>query len=200
MTGLRLTLEAELAHPRPDHRDALFQALADVERLQTTIEDLLALARDTAAERAAVDLSALLDELGGRWHSGFARAGRQLTVDLAEDVSAPTVSGAALSHVLDVLVDNALQHGVGDVRVTARTLHGAVGIAVSDEGPGIAEPAAVFDRRHSAGGGTGIGLALARRLTEAEGGRLRLQAAGQRTTFEVTLPAGDGVPDVTTGG
>lgn len=200
LTGLRLTLEAELAHPRPDHRDALFQALADVERLQTTIEDLLALARDTAAERAAVDLSALLDELGGRWHSGFARAGRQLTVDLAEDVSAPTVSGAALSHVLDVLVDNALQHGVGDVRVTARTLHGAVGIAVSDEGPGIAEPAAVFDRRHSAGGGTGIGLALARRLTEAEGGRLRLQAAGQRTTFEVTLPAGDGVPDVTTGG
>ncbi|HEX3620989.1 MAG TPA: HAMP domain-containing sensor histidine kinase [Acidimicrobiales bacterium] len=198
LTGLRLTLEAELAHPRPDHRDALLQALGDVERLETTIEDLLALARDTAVERASVDLASVLDELGERWHPGFARAGRRLTVDIADDVSAPTVSRAALSHVLDVLVDNALRHGVGHVRISARTLHGAVGIAVSDQGPGIADPAAVFERRHSAGGGTGIGLALARRLTEAEGGRLRLQGGGEHTTFEVTLPAADAVPEAAT--
>jgi hypothetical protein len=63
----------------------------DVERLETTIEELLALARDTAAERAAVDLGAVLDELGRRWHTRFAGAGRRLTVDLADDVSAPTV-------------------------------------------------------------------------------------------------------------
>jgi signal transduction histidine kinase len=190
LTGLRLTLEGELAHPRPDHRDAITQALSDVERLETTIEDLLALARDTAAERAPVDLVEVLDALERRWHESFASAGRRLTVDPGHDLSSPTVSAAALSHVLDVLVDNARRHGEGDVAVRARGLPGAVNVSVTDQGPGIADPATVFERRHSSGGGTGIGLALARRLTEAEGGRLRLQAAGGRdTTFEVTLPA-----------
>jgi signal transduction histidine kinase len=64
-----------------------------------------------------------------------------------------------------------------------------VSVSVSDEGSGVADPAGVFERRQSAGGGTGIGLALARRLVEAEGGRLRLLGAGEGTTFEVTLPA-----------
>ncbi|MDQ6725181.1 MAG: HAMP domain-containing histidine kinase [Actinomycetota bacterium] len=195
VTGLRLTLEAELAHPRPDHRDALSQALSDVERLETTIEDLLDLARDTAAERAPVDLTQVLDALERRWHASFAGVGRRLTVDPGDDVAPPTVSAAALSHVLDVLVDNARRHGAGDVGVRARGLRGAVSVSVTDQGPGIADPSTVFQRRHSAGGGTGIGLALARRLTEAEGGRLRLRGAADGTTFEVTLPAAGALHD-----
>jgi signal transduction histidine kinase len=191
LTGLRLTLEAELAHPRPDHREAITQALSDVERLQTTIEDLLALARDTAAERAPVDLASVLDELERRWHASFAGAGRRLTVDPGRHLASPTISATALSHVLDVLVDNARRHGAGDVRVRARGHSGAISVSVTDQGPGIADPAAVFERRNSAGGRTGIGLALARRLTEAEGGRLRLREAAEGTTFEVTLPAAD---------
>ncbi len=195
LTGLRLTLEAELAHPRPDHRDALTQALGDVERLETTIEDLLDLARDTAAERAPVDLTQVLDALERRWHAGFAGAGRRLTVDPGDFLSSPTVSAAALVHVLDVLVDNARRHGAGDVDVRARNLRGAVSVSVTDQGSGIADPSMVFERRHSAGGGTGIGLALARRLTEAEGGRLRLLGAAKQTTFEVTLPAAEALHD-----
>src|SRR5205823_4633339 len=104
------------------------------------------------------------------------------------NVSSPTVSAPALAHVLDVLLDNARRHGAGDVRVTARAHPGAVSVSVTDQGPGIAEGAAIFERRRSASGSTGIGLALARRLTEAEGGRLRLRE-GDGTTFEVTLPA-----------
>jgi signal transduction histidine kinase len=190
LTGIRLTLEAELAHPRPDHREAITQALSDVERLETTIEDLLNLARDTAAERAPVNLAQVLDGLQRRWHSSFARAGRRLIVDPGQDISSPTVSAAALVHVLDVLVDNARRHGEGDVEVRARGHSGAVSVSVTDQGPGIPDGAAVFERRRSTAGGTGIGLALARRLTEAEGGRLRLRA-GDGTTFEVTLPAVD---------
>ena len=189
LTGLRLTLEAELAHPRPDHRDAISQALIDVERLEKTIDDLLNLARDTATPRAAVDLGAVLDDLDRRWHDTFARAGRRLTVSAGSDVAAPTISGAALTHVLDVLVDNARHHGEGDVVVATRGHQGAVSVSVTDQGPGVADPGAIFERRTASGGGTGIGLALARRLTEAEGGRLHLRAAGGGTTFEVTLPA-----------
>jgi len=100
LTGLRLTLEAELAYPRPDHREAIAQALADVERLEKTIDDLLNLARDTATPRAAVDLSEILDDIEHRWHETFARGGRRLVVSSATEVSAPTISSAALTHVL----------------------------------------------------------------------------------------------------
>jgi signal transduction histidine kinase len=190
LTGLRLTLEAELAHPRADHREALTQALVDVERLETTIDDLLTLARDTAVERSAVNLRDLLDDVEGRWRDSFTSVGRRLSVEAGHDLPAATVSAAALTHMLDVLIDNARRHGAGDVTVGARGHGGAVSIAVTDQGRGVADPVAVFERRHSAAGGTGIGLALARRLAEAEGGRLRLQGnGGQGTTFEVTLPA-----------
>lgn len=79
--------------------------------------------------------------------------------------------------------------GVEVTPTAARSHVGAVSISVTDEGSGVAHPDTVFDRRTSPGGGTGIGLALARRLTEAEGGRLRLRSAGAGTIFEVTLPA-----------
>ncbi|MGI9080521.1 MAG: ATP-binding protein [Acidimicrobiales bacterium] len=188
LSGLRLTLEAELAHPRPDSREAITQALADVERLETTIDSLLALARDTAVERAPVDLAVLLDDLAGRWRPSFDGSGRRLVFDAGVDSGFPTVSGAALSHVLDVLVDNARRHGAGDVVVRTRTNGAAVSVAVSDEGPGVEDPVGVFERRGPGAGGTGIGLALARRLTEAEGGRLRVRSGGGGATFEVTLP------------
>jgi len=195
LTGLRLTLEAELAHPRPDRRVAIGLALADVERLETTVDSLLALARDTAVERAPVDLVALLDELVDRWRGSFAGTGRHLTVDPGAGVGSPTVSGAALSHVLDVLVDNACRHGTGDVVVCTRRHDRAVSVAVSDQGPGVADPVAVFERRRPDASGTGIGLALARRLTKAEGGRLRLRSGAVGATFEVTLPVDGPLPE-----
>jgi signal transduction histidine kinase len=192
LTGLRLTLEAELAHPRSDHRAALTQALVDVERLEATIDDLLTLARDTAVPRTPVDLRPLLDELDRHWHDSFAAAGRRLTVERPAGLASPLVSAAALSHVLDVLVDNAQRHGAGDVAVRARNHPGAITLSVTDQGPGVADPLAAFERRHPKAGGTGIGLALARRLTEAEGGRLRLRGTDEGTTFDVTLPAAHG--------
>jgi len=188
LTGLRLTLEAELVHPHHDRREAITHALSDVDRLETTIEDLLHLARDTAGERAPVDLAEVLHGLHRRWEGSFLAAHRRLVVDLSEQLAAPTVSGPALSHVLDVLVDNARRHGAGEVVVRARGLTGAVTVSVTDQGSGTVDPIAIFERRRSAMGSTGIGLALARRLTEAEGGRLRLGQATEGTSFELTLP------------
>ncbi|MEA3076910.1 MAG: hypothetical protein QOF60_1818 [Actinomycetota bacterium] len=189
LTGLRLTIEAELAHPRPDPQQALTLALADVERLETTIDELLALARDTPGLRMPVDLVDVVDEIERRWADGFRAQGRRLATDLPAGLPQPTLSQAALLHVLDVLVDNALVHAKGTVEVGARVHPGAVTLRVSDEGPGISDPQRVFDRGHSEAGSTGIGLALARRLAEAEGGRLRLVANGRGgSTFELTLP------------
>jgi hypothetical protein len=68
----------------------------------------------------------------------------------------------------------------------------SLAIDVADEGPGIAEPDRVFIRR--SGEGHGIGLALARSLAEADGGRLDLVDAGQGTTRFTLLLRAEPIP------
>jgi signal transduction histidine kinase len=93
--------------------------------------------------------------------------------------------------VLAVLLDNAATHGGGAVTVTVRDASGALAIDVSDEGPGVSVPEGdLFVRRADTAAGHGIGLALARSLAEAEGGRLRL-ASAHPATFTLLLPRAD---------
>jgi signal transduction histidine kinase len=188
LAALRVTLEAELAHPRSDPVVALNEALADVERLERTIEDLLALARDTGQERPPIEVAEVFDELALRWNGSFAAVRRTLAFDIPPRLPELRVSAAALQHILDVLVDNALRHAFGTVHVSARLTGGSVMIDVTDQGPGVDDAAVAFERRRSAGNGTGIGLSLARRLAEAEGGRLSLVRAAPGATFQLLVP------------
>ena len=95
-----------------------------------------------------------------------------------------------MRQVLTVLLDNAVIHGEGAVEVHTRDAGDAVAIEVADEGPGITVPGAeLFVRRSHTAAGHGLGLALARRLAEAEGGHLRL-ARPAPPMFALLLPAG----------
>ena len=88
-----------------------------------------------------------------------------------------------------MLLDNAATHGSGLVTVNIRNAAGALAIDVADQGPRIGAPEAeLFARRSQRAAGHGIGLALARRLAEAEGGRLRLTHPVP-PTFSLLLPA-----------
>ena len=101
-------------------------------------------------------------------------------------------SAAAIGQVLDVLIGNAQQHGRGTVTVRARHAPRSIAIEVSDEGPGPSTDGHdVFRRRPESATGRGIGLALARSLAEAEGGRLTLSRAGPSPGFTLLLPASD---------
>jgi signal transduction histidine kinase len=190
LTGLRLRLEAALTHPDQDLRHAITDGIAAADRLEQTIEELLALARDTRSSNTTpLDLPVLLDEIEAGWHDRLAAQDRALHV--AVDPLAPVslASTAAVRQVLTVLLDNAATHGSGTVSVAVRNAADALAIDVSDEGTGItaAEPE-LFTRRSRLADGHGIGLALARSLAEAEGGRLRLTRPAP-PTFTLLVPA-----------
>lgn len=175
LTSLRLGLESALERPGDDPRPALLQGLRSTERIERTVEELLTLARDTHGAVDALDVGALLAETRGQWSAQFEEQDRPLIVVVDPQTPPALASGAAVRQVLAVLLENALVHGRGPVQVSARDAGDAVGIEVSDRGPGITlTDAQLFTRRSPSATGHGLGLALARRLAEAEGGHLRL--------------------------
>jgi signal transduction histidine kinase len=194
LAGLRLRLEAARLLPGADQRQAVADALVEVDRLEGMVEQLLALARDVGPPRDRLDLAAVLDDLDRRWHGRLAAASRPLRLQVEADAPPVRVSASAISQVLDVLVANAAEHGGGAVTVRARSAPGGLALEVGDEGLGVTgDPARIFSRRGASSPTRGIGLALARSLAEAEGGRLLLQHPGPRPMFALLLP-GDQPP------
>jgi DNA-binding response OmpR family regulator/signal transduction histidine kinase len=186
LAALRIELEAiEL---RGDDSPELAAALAQVERLQSTLETLIDVARDVPRRDATTDVPAILDELEARWRGVLADQGRPLRTTAAAD--AAHASPRVVAEILDVLVGNAERHGRGAVTIVARATAGSIAVDVADEGPGFAgDPEEAFQRRASAAnGGHGIGLALARSLAHAEGGRLAITRAAPEPVVTLWLP------------
>ncbi|GAA2745921.1 hypothetical protein GCM10009868_29290 [Terrabacter aerolatus] len=199
---------------RPD--DAVLRtALAQAERLGTLVGDLLDLSRVDGGraplDLAPVDVRALVD--GAVAEAGVSRRGTVHVVDVPADLHV-TGDRARLEQVLANLIDNADRHSPPGGRVTVSA--GPDGpdrwwLMVADEGPGIPPEHAhrIFDRFGSgddAGGGTGIGLAIASWVCELHGGSIaavappgsqagaRIRAVLPRTPVPPTLPAADRHP------
>ncbi len=187
LAGLRVHVESSLMSPDTDTREALARTLEPIDRLEATVESLLHLARDTQIDRSPLDLARLVGELDRGWHGTLASSGRPLRVSIDDDLPAASVSEPAVRQILDVLVENAVRHGQGVVTVDVRRVPGAVAVEVGDEGSAVLDPLRVFERRNN--NGHGIGLALARTLAEAEGGRLVLERPGPAPKFALLLPA-----------
>lgn len=187
ITGLRLTLENELEHPTGDP-EVLREAVGTVDRLEATVEGLLLLARDAHHPRTS-DCTATLSERAQRWHRDLASDGRALLFEPGPDPIAVAMSNQAIGEIVDVLVNNARLHATGTVTLSVQRRAGFVTIAVADEGPGLADPNAAFRRRDTSATGAGIGLALARRLAEAEGAQLVLGEHTAFCRFELIIPA-----------
>jgi signal transduction histidine kinase len=190
LTALRWELEVAMDQPDQDAQRAMRAAIAAADRLERTIDELLALARDAVdPRREPLDIAGLLDEIDQGWQERLATQGRQLILQVDEQAPSSAASNAAVRQALRVLVDNAEKHGSGTVTIAVRNATGALAIDVSDEGTGVARPSELFVRRPS--NGHGIGLALARRLVEAEGGRLQLsqRAPARFTVLLLAMPA-----------
>jgi signal transduction histidine kinase len=188
LAALRIELEA--MQLRDDQALELPAALAQVDRLQSTIDTLLAVARDVPERQANLDLDALLDETQARWRGRFAAAGRPLRLEVPLQPLRVRASPRVISEILDVLLDNAHRHGQGEVLVTVRPAAGYVAVEVGDDGPGFGRDVeSAFERRRGGGGGHGIGLALARSLAHAEGARLDVPNPGPHPVVRLLLPS-----------
>jgi signal transduction histidine kinase len=195
LTGLRLGLETALGGTDADVRAAAQEAIVSADELEGTIEELLSLARglDPAqgfAATSAPALVALLDDEVRRWQAAAAGHDREVRATVEAGAPGTSCSPAAIREILDVLLDNALRHGAGTVQIVARESASALAIDVRDDGALVDGTKDVFDRGYSTGDGHGIGLALARDLAQARGGRLVLARTAPSTVFTLLLPAG----------
>jgi signal transduction histidine kinase len=123
------------------------------------------------------------------WEPAFRRAGRKMVL-IGESRLQAYVTPGGLAQVIATLLDNALMHGKGTVTIRRSQSASSVVIEVEDEGDGV--PAELVSRifERSVSGrpeGTGLGLALARTMATADGGRIVL-ARRKPPVFAVFLP------------
>lgn len=185
LAALRLGLESQALGPS-DPPATLTAALAQVDRLQNTIETLLAVASNAPTSEQKVDLLDAIRELETRWHGPLAADGRPLhtAVEAAHPIAA--LSPAVLAEIIDVLIGNALTHGAGAISVTVRHTADAYAVEVHDQGPGFG-PGPDESFRRGAGNGHGIGLALARSLAHSQGARLEISSPGPGPTVSLLI-------------
>ncbi|MFC6009505.1 sensor histidine kinase [Nocardia lasii] len=183
LTAVRLRLDELSTHADPEVVHEAEEAMAQVDRLTEAIDDLVRASRDEdAADRDPVPVMGELRGVVTEWTHPFHEAGRELELIGDESLRAP-ITGSRLREAVAVLIDNALMHGGGTCTISVRTVptmssrDPLICVEVADEGEGVRDELAphIFDRGFSAGGSTGVGLALARALVEADGGRLELQ-------------------------
>src|SRR5262249_49180787 len=113
------------------------------------------------------------------------------------DLPPVMVDKVAVERILDNLLSNAIRHTGhnGQVVVSAVERDGRLFVSVKDSGEGIPEKylSSLFGRfvqvGIQSGGGTGLGLALVKRLVEAQGGQISVESRlGEGSTFTFTLP------------
>jgi signal transduction histidine kinase len=173
---MRLEEITALAHQPETVREEATIALQQVERLTDVVQRLLTNQRDTHGPSAAgFDLDEVLKQQREEWSASLRGTGRRLQIEGLRQVTAMGTPGT-VSQVLATLIENSLMHGGGTVTVRVRSSGSSVVVEVQDEGAGVPAELGnrVFERTVSGRNSTGIGLAVARDLAEADGGRLEL--------------------------
>ncbi len=201
---IRTTAELALRQDRSskDLQSDMNEIHDEAQRLTQLIEDLLTLARaDDGAEApppSRVDLGALVGEVCRQYR----RLNNGRTLHVQAETPDAVVEGyePSLRRLLVTLLDNAVQHTPAEasISVTLQSFDAHLMLSVSDTGEGIPadELGRVFDRfyrldhaRSRSEGGSGLGLSIAKWITESHGGIITASSeVGKGTTFQVRLP------------
>jgi signal transduction histidine kinase len=176
----------------------------ETERLNMLIDDLFELARlESGAlrlDRSPSPVQDLISEALERMTAQAGRKGLQLAGEVVGDPPPVLIDGQQVTRVLLNLVQNAIRHTPADGSVTLRAQPAEDGVLVevrdTGEGIGADDLPRVFDRFYRGDpartreAGAGLGLAIARGIVEAHGGRIWVESEpGRGTRFAFTLPA-----------
>jgi two-component system, OmpR family, sensor kinase len=197
----RAELEVALRHAESSEelRAAISSAVEEVDRLSQLAEDLLVLARSDKGRLAMklerVDVGPLIGVMRDRYRGRADAAGRSLEAEAADGI-AVEADRMRLEQAIGNLVDNALRHGDGPIRLWARSADSGVELHVSDAGAGfppqfLGQAFERFSRADSArtGGGTGLGLAIVEAIAEAHGGTAEVvNQAGGGADVRIVIP------------
>lgn len=187
---IRETVPADAAEAQ---RAAGF-VIEEVDRLSGVTSALLAAARPLPLEQRAVGVRGLVDRAFSLAERALDAAPVRLRREAPDGLPPVRVDPDLVCQVLLGLLVNAAQAAPpgGEICLAARSRDGAVELAVSDSGPGV--PAELRERIFepfftTRPQGTGLGLAVARRIVEAHGGRIAVgEAPGGGAAFTVRLP------------
>ncbi|MER6009004.1 HAMP domain-containing sensor histidine kinase [Nonomuraea angiospora] len=194
VAALHIQMEEALSFPKEmDARTTMQMALSTTERLQATIDELLAYTRVKDARPAAhvpLDLAALVRKEVALFAHG--------TPIQLHATCHPTVRGAQvqLAGVVNNLLANARRHAHSHVDVTVERVDSQAVVTVQDDGAGIApeERERVFEAfvRLREGqrldpGGSGLGLAISRETANAHGGSLTIENSPKGARFVLRL-------------
>jgi two-component system, OmpR family, sensor histidine kinase KdpD len=181
-------------------RAALLSTIdAEAKRLERLVGNLLDLSRlEVGAAAPRLELWTI-EDLVGRALADLGAAAERVSVSIEDDLPPIRVDGTQIERVLVNLLENALKFSspTDPVALSAEHTDGDVIVRVLDAGPGLAEEDRErvfepFERGADAGtrSGAGLGLAIARGFTHANGGRVWAEPADAGgTSFVVALPS-----------
>ena len=205
LTAIKGSMEGLMDGVLPATNETYQQIHAEADRLNRLVDDLQELSRVEAGsyhlDIKPVDVSSLVQTVAKRLSLQFESKRISLDLELAPGLTRVQADEDRAVQVLTNLVGNALQYTPenGKVIISVKQKNDEVQIAVKDSGIGIPPEhlAHIFDRFYrvdksrsrQAGGGSGIGLTIARALVEAMGGRIWVESEGegQGSAFTFTL-------------
>ncbi len=191
LTALSMRLEEMIASAGEPEvvREEGTAALHQAERLADVVTQLLSPGRRAVGSAALISVDKIVLQQITEWAPAFRRAGRKMVL-IGESRLQAYVTPGGLAQVIATLLDNALMHGKGTVTIRRTQAERSVVIEVEDEGEGVPAElvSRIFERSFSGRPeGTGLGLALARTMAAADGGRIVL-ARQRPPVFAVFLP------------
>ena len=206
LTAIKGSMEGLMDGVLPATHETYQQIHSEADRLNRLVDDLQELSRVEARayelDLRGVDVPTIVQTVTKRLTPQAESKGLALDLNLPPDLPRLLADEDRTVQVLTNLVANAIQHtpDTGKVTVSAARVKDEVQISVRDTGIGIPPEhlAHLFDRFYRvdksrsrrAGGGSGIGLTIARHFVEAMGGRIWAESEGESkgSVFTFTLP------------
>jgi signal transduction histidine kinase/HAMP domain-containing protein len=174
----------------------------NIQRLKKTIQSILDLSvlesGRVAYQKEYLDLEELINQVAAGLKLLAEKKNLSLTTKVPDKLPEVLGDRTEITRVISNLIDNAIKYSEsGEIVVSALRRPGKIEISVKDQGIGLSTPKGHYDKlfdrffqERSSSDGSGVGLAICKKIIEAHGGKIwvECEGKGKGTTFKFTLP------------